>query len=136
MEKIGRALHPLLPTPAWLLIYLPEDRGHVCSLSPLSNDLQAKLAEGICKSFSAGTAKEVERIPLEPAPADPTFTLAEVELIRALRKMPLDASWCHELGFCVMGEGDYQTGMETSGWGTSLYFAFKELGKERGEKEI
>lgn len=65
-----------------------------------------------------------------------TFTLAEVELIRALRKMPREASWCHELGFCVMGEGDYQTGMETSGWGTNLYFAFKELGKERGEKEV
>jgi hypothetical protein len=131
MEKIGQALHPLLPTQAWLLIYLPKEQGHVCSLSPMSNELQAKFAEGIWKSFSAGSAKEVANIKLEPAPADFTFTLAEVELIRALRKMPRDESWCRELGFCVIGEDEYGTG-----WGTNLQLALVALGKERGEKDV
>lgn len=136
MEKIGRALEPVMPCDAWLLIYLGlESGGPIRSISPLSNDLQGQLAASIAESFQHGTAQQIAKvtIPLAeqvPAPAEFTFTLAEVELIRALRKMPRDASWCHELGFCVVGEDEYGTA-----WGTNLWMAFKALGTERGEKE-
>lgn len=59
------------------------------------------------------------------------ITDAEYHLILALRKMP--HGWCDELGTCVMGEGDHVDTPEIVGWGTSLYFAFQEYAKERGE---
>jgi hypothetical protein len=62
------------------------------------------------------------------------LTEVEVELIHALRAMPLTEAWCHELGFCVIGE-DELGGIERGevGWGNRLYFAFKAFAEERGE---
>lgn len=135
VERIGQALMGLVPCNAWLLIYLgPEGRGAIRTVSTLSNEMQQGLARSIADSFASGDAKEIAKI-VVPKSFEP-LTLAELELIRALRDMPRDASWCHEMGFCVNGEGDYQTGMEKIGWGTSVYLAFKALGKERGEVEV
>lgn len=134
-EQIGKALMGLVPCNAWLLIYLgPEAREPIRTVSTLSNEMQQEMARCIADSFESGKAREVAKI-VVPKTFEP-LTLAELELIRALRDMPRDASWCHEMGFCVNGEGDYQTGMEKIGWGTGVYLAFKALGKERGEVEV
>ena len=64
------------------------------------------------------------------------ITAAEYKVILALREMPLNEAWCHELGFSVLGEGDNSPddrGESVTGWGTMLFFAFQEYGEERGE---
>jgi hypothetical protein len=65
------------------------------------------------------------------------LTPAEAKLIEALREMPVKESWCKELGWSVLGEGDNSPdesrGASVTGWGTNLFFAFQAYGEERGE---
>lgn len=63
------------------------------------------------------------------------ITAAEYKVICALRNIPVtpESSWFHELGGMVIGEGATCDMPAYASWGTDLYFAFKELGIERGE---
>lgn len=124
LERIGRHLAPVMPSNAWLLIYLgKEGKGPIKTVSVLPEEMQQDLARAVAHSFKEQQAKRVMRVAIVNPLGEPIGPLSDEGCARAhldhfldkLLTMGRDSATVTELGPHPSREGRWEFAVQVLG---------------------